>query len=72
MRNLIKCNGTLPAAGWAYGEVTWVAAAREGNARYSKTHEGNWYSVTAIHSHTADVPVLITDEALIRDLEDSR
>jgi hypothetical protein len=70
MRNLSKWIGTLPVAGWAFGDVVWVAGAIEGNSRYSKTHEGKWYSVTPIHSHTADSPVPITDETLIRELEE--
>jgi hypothetical protein len=69
MHKLSRWIGTLPVDGWAYGGVTWVAGAIEGNARYAKTHEGIWYSVTPIHSHTADVPVRITDESLIKELE---
>jgi hypothetical protein len=70
MRNLSRWIGTLPVDGAVDDHaVTWVAGAIEGNARYSKTNEGIWYSVTPIHSRTADVPVRITDESLIKELE---
>jgi len=69
MRSLGRWDGApFPMDGWAYGDVAWIAGATEGTARYCKTHEGKWYSVTPRHGK-ADVPVLITDESLIEDLE---
>jgi hypothetical protein len=70
MHNLSKWVGApLPMDGWAYGDVTWVAGAVEGSAVYAKTKEGIWYSVTPIGSHKADVPVRVTDDSLIAELE---
>ncbi len=67
--NLIRFKGVYPIDGWAYGPVTWIAGVLDGDLHYSKTSGGDWFSVTPRHSHTADVPVRITDEALIKELE---